>query len=101
MGLSRDDYLDSTPFEFERMHARWLEKIEKDRQEEFLQKMYVGRLMVFRSLCPPKGQKIGKDKMIKITDLWQLPGEEEKIKAERDKRASTKERFEFLKKLWG
>jgi hypothetical protein len=85
MGLSRDDYLDSTPFEFEAIHRLWIEKIEKDRENELVQKLMVARLMVFRTLCPPPG------KTIKITDLWELPGEAAEIEQERKKVVANKE----------
>jgi uncharacterized protein YktA (UPF0223 family) len=94
MGLSRDDYLDSTPFEFERIYVRWMERIEKDRENELNQKLFVARLQIFKMLCPPKGKKI------RITDIFELPGEKEVLSAERRKRKSTEPRFRTLADKW-
>ncbi len=75
MGLGLETFLDLTPFEFEAAHRRYIEKIERDREAELYQKMLVARLQLFRQLCPPVG------KQIRITDLWELPGEAEERKA--------------------
>lgn len=86
MGLGLETFLDLTPFEFQCVHRRFIEKIEKDREAELYQKLLVARLQLFKQLCPPKG------KQIKITDLWELPGEAEDIAAKRRKVIENKER---------
>ena len=94
MGLSLETFLDLTPFEFNEAHRLFIEKIEKDREAQFYMQMYTARLQLFRQLCPPKG------KTLRITDLWELPGEATQLKKEREKKKSTKERFEKLNKLF-
>lgn len=85
MGLSREDYLDSTPSEFSAIHRRWKEKVQSDIDTELYQKMYVARLQLFRQLCPPKGN------VIKITDLWEMPEEMEARKEKLKKAVENKE----------
>lgn len=86
MGLSREEYLDLTPSEFQAIHRRYFEKINKDREEELCQKLLVARLQLFRQLCPPPG------KTIKITDLWELPGEAEEMNEKRKKAIENREK---------
>jgi len=99
MGLGLDDFLDLTPYEFQVAYQMYLDKINADREWEYLKAMRVARWQVFRTLCPPQGKK-----KISVYDLVELPGDQEimeHMKTENSSEESTEEKFKAACKDMG
>lgn len=94
MGLGLEDFLNLTPFEFQAVYLKHIEKIEKEREWETNTRWQIARWKVFRTLCPPQ------QKSISIFDLIELPGDEI-IRQRKKSEETTPEKFEEAKRRMG
>lgn len=95
MGMSVEDYLALTPSQFAGAYKRFLEKVESDRSHTEMLSWQVARWQVFRTLCPPRKQKIT------VFDLLQLPGDEAFRSSKKKNRPPRDEtRFRKLAEMW-
>lgn len=69
MGMSVDTYLSLTPYQFQKAYALFIDKVNKEREQEELTAWQVARWQVWRTLCPPPG------KQLSVIDLIELPGD--------------------------
>ena len=95
MGMSLEDYLGLTPYQFGKAYELFIQRIKRDREYTTNEMWQVARWQVFRMLCPPK------QKRITIFDLIELPGDADlkKLK-EANEPKKDQDRFRKLKDKW-
>lgn len=89
MGMSYESYLSLTPYQFRLAYEKFIDKVNKEREQQELNAWQVARWQVWRTLCPPEG------KQLSVMDLIDLPGDkrdkkEIKPDPERAKRVAEK-----------
>jgi hypothetical protein len=89
MGLSYEDYLSLTPYQFAEAYRRFIEKTNKDREQAELTAWQVARWQVWRTLCPPETKgPISVVDLLELTgDKPQKPKQKELTKEEQEERA--------------
>lgn len=87
LGMSLEDFLDISPFEFSEIHASWLELQEHREHNEWDR----ARWSIFKTLCPPD------KKSITIYDIQDFEWDPQQKKAP----ISTRERFDELTQKYG
>jgi len=92
--MSYETFLSLTPYQFQKAYSNFIDKTNKDREQEELTAWQVARWQVWRTLCPPDLKKIS------VMDLIELPGDKKyKASTGQDNKRDEK-RFEDLAKLW-
>lgn len=88
--MSYESYLSLTPYQFQKAYELFIEKTNKDREQSELTAWQVARWQVWRTMCPPKKNKIT------VVDLIELPGD----KPQKKELKPDRERAKRLAEKW-
>jgi hypothetical protein len=88
--MSYETFLDLTPEQFTKAYELFIAKTNKDREAAERTAWEVARWQVWRTLCPPKGDRLS------LLDLLTLTGEKKEVKTIKPDR----ERAQKLAERW-